>query len=74
MEIVNEIAQLVKFHRNESGLNQKQLADIAGVGKTVIFDIEKGKETVRLITLLKVFNVLNIKIKFEAPLKAKAGN
>jgi HTH-type transcriptional regulator / antitoxin HipB len=63
-----KIADIVKFHRTKSGLNQKQLADLAGVGKTVIFDIEKGKETVRFNTLLKVFKALNIKVKFESPL------
>jgi hypothetical protein len=33
----------------------------------VVFDIEKGKKTVQLNTLLKVLDVLNIKIKFETP-------
>lgn len=68
MNFNEEMARIVKFHRTKSGLNQKQLADMAGVGKTVIFDIEKGKETIRLSTLLKVFKALNIKIKLESPL------
>ncbi len=62
------ISQMVKFHRKESGLTQKQLADLAGVGKTVIFDIEKGKETIQFSTLQKVLNVLNITIEFKSPL------
>lgn len=68
MEHSKKIAEIVKFHRLKSGLNQKQLADFAGVGKTAIFDIEKGKETVRLDTLLKVFKVLNIKMELKSPL------
>lgn len=63
----NEIARLVKYYRKESGLSQKELAKIAGLGKTVIFDVEKGKATVQLDTLLKVLEVLNIQIKFETP-------
>jgi y4mF family transcriptional regulator len=63
-----DVAQVVRFHRTKSGLNQKQLADLSGVGKTVIYDIEKGKETVRFNTLLKVFSALNITIKLESPL------
>jgi y4mF family transcriptional regulator len=63
----NEIAKTVHYCRKESGLSQQELARLAGVGKTVIFDIEKGKETVQLNTLLKVFDVLNIKMKFETP-------
>ena len=68
MDFTKEIAEVVKYHRTKSGLNQKQLADLAGVGKTVVYDIEKGKDTVRFNTLMKIFNVLNIKIKLESPL------
>ena len=63
----NTIAQLVHYYRKQSGLSQQELANLAGVGKTVVFDIEKGKETVRLNTLLKILDVLNIKLKFETP-------
>ena len=59
--------EIIKYHRNKSGLSQKELADLAGVGKTVIFDIEKGKTTIHWSTLEKVLGVLNIKIKFESP-------
>ena len=62
-----EIASLVRFYRKHSGLSQQALAELAGVGKTVIYDIEKGKESVRLNTLVKVFDVLNIHMKFETP-------
>lgn len=63
----NEIAQIIRYCRKQSGLSQQSLATLAGVGKTVVFDIEKGKETVRLNTLLKVLAVLNIQMKFEIP-------
>ena len=62
------IADILRFHRKASGLSRKQLADLAGVGKTVIFDIENGKETILFRTLLKVFSALNIKINFDSPL------
>jgi HTH-type transcriptional regulator / antitoxin HipB len=64
----NNLSEIVRLHRNQAGLTQKGLADLAGVGKTVIFDIESGKETVQLDTIKKVLTVLNIKIKFESPL------
>ncbi|PWY57704.1 transcriptional regulator [Legionella qingyii] len=63
----HEIANLVHYYRKHSGLSQQELARLAGVGKTVIYDIEKGKESVRLNTLLKVLDVLNIQMKFETP-------
>jgi len=63
-----KISKIVVFHRKKSGLTQKQLADIAGVGKTAVFDVEKGKETVRLNTLLKILSALNIKLNLQSPL------
>ncbi len=72
--IKNEIANLVHYYRKQSGLSQQELARLAGVGKTVIYDIEKGKESVRLNTLLNVFAILNIKIKFETPFPQTTDN
>ncbi|MCP5053744.1 MAG: helix-turn-helix transcriptional regulator [bacterium] len=62
------ISQVVKFHRKQSGLSRIQLAEIAGVGKTLIYDIEQGKETVKFSGLKKVLETLNIKITLESPL------
>ncbi|MBV9575018.1 MAG: helix-turn-helix transcriptional regulator [Gammaproteobacteria bacterium] len=64
---VSHIANIIHDCRKRSGLSQQALAKLAGVGKTVIFDIEKGKETVQLNTLLKVLDVLNIRMKLEMP-------
>lgn len=64
----NQLNEIVLFHRKQSGLTRNQLADLAGVGKTVIYDIEKGKETIRLSTLKKVLRILNVKISFTSPL------
>ncbi len=63
----DDIAQTVHFYRKQSGLSQQQLAQLAGVGKTVIFDIEKGKTTIRMDTLVKVLDVLNIQLKLAVP-------
>jgi len=63
-----KLNEIVQFHRKKSGLSRNQLADLAGVGKTVIYDIEKGKETIRFSTLQKVLAALNIKINFTSPL------
>ncbi len=62
------IGDMILFHRKKSGLTRNQLADLAGVGNTVIYDIEKGKETIRFSTLQKVLKTLNIKITFTSPL------
>lgn len=65
--VSDDIARMVRYCRKQSGLSQKELAKLADVGKTVVFDLEKGKKTVQLNTLLKVLDVLNIKVKFELP-------
>lgn len=62
------IAQLIAYHRQRSGLSQQQLAALAGVGKNLIYELEKGKQTVRLENLLSVLRVLNIELEFRSPL------
>lgn len=62
------IGQAVRFHRKQSGLSRVQLAEIAGVGKTLIYDIEHGKESVQFSGLKKVLEALNIKIILDSPL------
>jgi y4mF family transcriptional regulator len=65
---MKKLSDIIKFHRKKAGLTQKELADLSGLGKTVIFDIEKGKETVQFNSLLKVLKALNIKLKIESRL------
>jgi y4mF family transcriptional regulator len=65
---VKRFGQILRQHRKEAGLSRIQLAEIAGLGKTVIYDVEHGKPTVRLDTLMKLFDVLNIKITIDSPL------
>jgi HTH-type transcriptional regulator / antitoxin HipB len=68
MEQTQEFAQILRMHRRAAKLSRVQLAELAGVGKTVIYDIEKGKESVKLNTLRKVLKVLNIQIRLQSPL------
>ena len=63
----SEIAKTVHYCRKQSGLSQLELARLAGVGKTVVFDIEKGKETIQLNSLLKILDVLNIQMTLKTP-------
>lgn len=62
------LGQMIQFHRKKSGLTQKELGKLAQLGKTVIFDLEKGKLTIKVNTLLKILEVLNIRIDFQSPL------
>jgi HTH-type transcriptional regulator / antitoxin HipB len=58
---------MIRYSCKQSGLTQLELAKLASVGKTVVFDIEKGKTSIQLNTLLNVLEVLNIKMTFETP-------
>lgn len=63
-----EIGEIVHYHRKKSGLSRIRCAQLAGIGKTAIYDIEHGKPTVQLNTLLSLFVVLNIKMQLVSPL------
>lgn len=62
------LARVIRKHRKAAKLSQMQLAEMAGIGKTVVFDIEKGKETVKLDTLRKILKILNIRVQLVSPL------
>lgn len=64
----DQLGSMIRTHRKAAGLSQLELADMAGVGKTTVFDVEKGKESVRLNTLLKILKVLGIKLKLSSHL------
>ena len=63
--------EVVRFHRRRAGLTQPELARIAGVGRTVVLDVEKGKGTVRLSTLRKLLDALNVRLDWDSPLKSR---
>ncbi len=63
-----DLGLMVKNHRKKAGLTQLELANLAGIGKTTVFDIEKNKETVRWSNILAVLQVLNIEVEFKSPL------
>ena len=68
------LAIVIRNHRKSAGLSQHRLAEIAGIGKTAVFDIEKGKETIQLDTLRKILKVLNIKVQLISPLLTQMTN
>ncbi len=65
---MDSIGKIILFHRRKSGLSRIKLAEISGISKTVIYDIEHGKPSVQFNSIIKVLQTLNIKIKFESPL------
>lgn len=66
-----ELAEIIRDARKAAELTQKELADHAGVAKNLVYDLEKGKMTVRYENILKVLKVLNIKVQYISPLGDK---
>jgi len=66
-----ELSKIVRDVRKSAGLTQKELAEHAGVAKNLVYELEKGKMTVKYENILKILNVLNIKVKYVSPLGDK---
>ncbi|NUQ23315.1 MAG: helix-turn-helix transcriptional regulator [Saprospiraceae bacterium] len=62
------IAQIVYWHRKKAGLSRERCAQLAGVGKTAVYDLEHAKPTIQLDTLMKILDVLNIQVRLESQL------
>lgn len=62
------IGRAVRAHREAAGLSRRALSELAGVGTTALYDVEHGKETVQLRTLLRLLDALNIDLRLESPL------
>jgi HTH-type transcriptional regulator / antitoxin HipB len=65
-----KLAVIIKKSRKLAGLTQSELAKKAGVGKTLIFNLEHGSLNVSFENLLKVLKVLNIKIDYLLPFQS----
>jgi len=69
MAINKTLQDIVAEHRKAARLSRQELALMAGVGKTVIYDIEHGKTTIRFDTLNRILECLNIQIILDSPLR-----
>lgn len=50
----------VRSRRRQLGLRQAMLADLAGVGVAFLYDLEKGKPTLRIDKVLAVLEALGL--------------
>ena len=60
------IGALIRLHRELAGLSRADLSRLSGIGKTTIYDIEHGKETIRFRSLLLALKALSIDIRLES--------
>ncbi|MGA2164327.1 MAG: helix-turn-helix domain-containing protein [Solirubrobacteraceae bacterium] len=59
----DELGPLVRDRRNELGLSQQALADLAGVHRTYIIMIEQGKRAKKLDTVLMILHTLGMDLE-----------
>jgi HTH-type transcriptional regulator/antitoxin HipB len=56
------LGALVRARRRALRLNQAALCDLAGVGLAFLYELEHGKDTVRLDKVLAVLGVLGLEL------------
>ena len=60
MNILNTFANNVKKYRQSIGLSQEKLAEMCGLHRTYISDIERAQRSISLNNIQKIANALNI--------------
>ncbi len=55
------IGPAIRAYREEAGLTQQQLADIAGLHRTYVSALEQGKQTQQLRRVLRLLKLLGVR-------------
>ena len=55
------IGPAIRHYRDEAGLSQAQLAEMAGLNRTYLSDLEQGKETEQLRRVLRLLKLLGVR-------------
>ncbi len=64
---LSSLGKVILYHRKKGNFSRSELADMAGVGQTVIYEAEHGKTTVRSDTLFRILEALNIQVSLNSP-------
>lgn len=60
------VGECVRNRRKQLGLRQTDLAAAAGVSYRFVLDLEAGKESCQLGKVLRVLDMLGVRVRFEA--------
>lgn len=63
-EILTEFGLVIRELRLERQISQEALADICGLHRTYVSDIELGKRNISLENIEKIANALGVSIEF----------
>jgi transcriptional regulator with XRE-family HTH domain len=62
---LTEVGKSIKHRRETLGLTIRDLAELTGLSKTTISQVEKGSTNPTFEVLQKIFEYLNLEIKIE---------
>ncbi|MGZ5301950.1 MAG: helix-turn-helix domain-containing protein [Actinomycetota bacterium] len=55
----------IRHYREEAGLTQAQLAELAGLNRTYLSSLERGNETEQVRRLLRVLKQLGVRMTLQ---------
>jgi HTH-type transcriptional regulator / antitoxin HipB len=55
------VGPAIRSYREEAGLTQQELADMAGLHRSYLSDLEQGKETEQLRRILRLLKLLGVR-------------
>jgi len=59
-KILNELGENIKLSRLRRRLSMRQVAERAGIGRTTLYEIERGKTSVNIGNYAQVLSVLGL--------------
>lgn len=62
MAIKEDVGNRIRELRNDRGISQETLAHEAGLDRTYITSVERGKRNISVINLEKIANALNVNL------------
>jgi HTH-type transcriptional regulator/antitoxin HipB len=68
----HDIGALIRQRRHELGIDQRSLAERAGVSRLWIIEIEAGKPRAALALVLRTLDVLGVRLTAEEPKTKKS--
>jgi transcriptional regulator with XRE-family HTH domain len=55
------VGPAIRHFREQAGLTQEQLADMAGLNRTYLSELEQGRETEQVRRILRLFKLLGVR-------------
>ena len=55
------VGPAIRSYREHAGLTQEQLADMAGLNRSYLSDLEQGKETEQVRRILRILKLLGVR-------------